>query len=141
VPVKKESSGVFLICNNTILLTKRAELYGKEKVPVPFGGFWSLLCGGIEEGESPIDCAVREALEESKIKIDPSIVKFFGSISNAPGHVLHVHFAELDTTPKVKLNFEHTAYMWFDTGYLDEFPYKIEKKLFGKVKKYVENMV
>ena len=140
MPVKKESSGVFLIHNNTILLLKRAEFFGESKEPIPFGGFWSLFCGSIEEGESPVDCAVRETLEESKIKLDPTRVKYAGQISNSPGHSLHVHFAELDILPKVKLNFEHTAYMWFDVRYLDEFPYKIEKKLFKKAKKYVENM-
>jgi len=67
----KSSYGVLIIVDNKILLCRW------RKSP-----FWGLPKGGIEEGESPIDTAVRECWEEIGIKLDPALIgPKFGPIS------------------------------------------------------------
>jgi 8-oxo-dGTP pyrophosphatase MutT (NUDIX family) len=136
--VKNDAAGVFVVSENKILLVKRSEICPISKNKISYGGYWSFLCGSQEDGEASIDCAIRESYEEARIKIKPSSIEYFSSICNSSGWNLHIHFAELRKTPKVKLNFEHVAYLWWDIGSLDSFPYKKEEKLWGELKKYVE---
>ena len=61
---KKLSSGLAILCGESILLCKRIEAYYGYKVP--FGGYWSIFGGAIEKNESPKQAAKRELFEESK---------------------------------------------------------------------------
>tara|TARA_B100000085_G_scaffold273922_1_gene289948 strand:+ start:3125 stop:3553 length:429 start_codon:yes stop_codon:yes gene_type:complete len=140
VPIKNDASGVFVISGDQILFVKRAKICPISKNKISYGGYWSFLCGSQEDGENSIDCAVREAYEEASIKIEPSSLEYFSSISNTSGWDLHIHFATLDKVPKVKLNFEHEAYLWWNIDFLDDFPYKKEEKLWAELKKYVEKL-
>ena len=65
----KKSAGVLLICNSTgnFLLLKR----GKSAF-LPHT--WSVVAGGMEEGETPLESIKRELKEETKI--DPAPIKF-----------------------------------------------------------------
>lgn len=62
--------------------TKIALLHGKdtvaylrdEKPGIPFPGLWDLPGGGRENGESPVECGLREVEEEFGLLLDPGDV-------------------------------------------------------------------
>ena len=74
--VNNSASAIAVIFNNTVLLAKRSEICYITGNKVPYGGYWSVLGGSIDEGENPKDCAIRELKEESGISIDRKKVKF-----------------------------------------------------------------
>lgn len=58
---------IALLCGDDVLVYKR-----DDKPDIPFPGLWDFPGGGRENGESPLDCALREALEEFGIAVDPA---------------------------------------------------------------------
>jgi 8-oxo-dGTP diphosphatase len=60
--------GVLIVHNNRLLLLKRRAVHGE--------GTWSTAGGHLEFGESPEACAIREAEEETSLKI--TNVRFLG---------------------------------------------------------------
>ena len=69
-------------------------------------GKWALPGGHIEEGEKPIDAAVREVKEEAALEIaEPT--EFYMSDN---GEV--VYFATRDYRGEVKIDFEHEDFAW-----------------------------
>jgi len=69
-------------------------------------GKWALPGGHIEEGENPIDAAVREVKEETTLAI-PSPQQFH--VSNN-GEV--VYFVSDSFTGEVEIDFEHDDFAW-----------------------------
>ena len=62
----RKSSGVILKHGDEVLLCKRSP---KESLP----NIWSIPGGGIEDGESPGQAAIREFHEETNIEIDKEL--------------------------------------------------------------------
>ena len=58
----KRYSGIIVRHDNKVLLCKRN---AEGKLP----GHWSCPAGSIEKGESPLDCAIREFMEETDLPI------------------------------------------------------------------------
>lgn len=62
--------------------------------------FWALLKGGIENGEEPIDAAIREFQEESGIRLDENEVKerlfLVGTIKQREGKLVTAYAMEVD---------------------------------------------
>ena len=125
--VNRESSGVGIIFNGNILLAKRVEKW-KGK-PVPYGGYWSIFGGRIEDGETPKVCACRE-LE------DLVFIKSF--VEN--GNRFHFHILEVDQLLFPKLNEEHTASGWYLINSLNSFTEKIDQKIIECVEIYLKNV-
>ncbi|HEV7307615.1 NUDIX hydrolase [Ensifer sp.] len=56
-----------------LLFQGRLIAYQRDQKPeIPFPGMWDLPGGGREDGESPIECAIRETREEFDIAVDPA---------------------------------------------------------------------
>jgi 8-oxo-dGTP diphosphatase len=61
-----------------ILLNDRREvlMYLRDDKPqIPYPNMWSLMGGMLEDGETPLECIVREIEEEIGIVLDPSEVE------------------------------------------------------------------
>ena len=65
-----------------------------QKPDIPFPGMWDLPGGGREEGETPMECAIRETQEEFDITIDPEWIvwerHYPAPISTDPGSYFFV---------------------------------------------------
>jgi 8-oxo-dGTP pyrophosphatase MutT (NUDIX family) len=66
---------------------------------------WGLPGGGIEEGEEPIDAAIREVKEETTLDIE-SPVEFHTSDMNV------VYFTTTKYSGEVEIDFEHLDFAW-----------------------------
>lgn len=49
-------------------------------------GFWDLPGGGIEPGETPLGCALRETWEEVSLRVDPAWVTWGRCYPTSSGH-------------------------------------------------------
>lgn len=121
-------AGVAVMSNNNILLARRIEFYKGN--PIPYGGYWSVFSGTIEEEESAEDAAERELFEEAKITIENPLVL----IDTIDDFSLFV--TEFDEIIYPELNFEHTEYGWFKINMLKSFPYQIDDKIVDLILKY-----
>ncbi len=132
---RERAAGVAIIFGDTVLLAKRSAFYKGE--PVPYGGYWSILGGMVEEGESPFKTASREAMEEAEIDIPLHALKFTKSIhEDNLDFIFYVYEAPELLTPV--LNFEHTEYGWFDINKLDHFQEDIDPKIVECIHIYVD---
>lgn len=101
-------SAVALTYGDLLVLCRRIDFCPINNTPVPFGGYWSVFCGAIEENESAADAGVREVLEESGLNIEKNKLNFLGKIKD-----LALFTYELEEMPNITLNFEHTEYGFF----------------------------
>ncbi len=62
IPVARVGVGVLVLCHGGVVLLKRQGSHG--------AGEWSFPGGHLEFGESVIDCARREVLEELGVELD-----------------------------------------------------------------------
>jgi len=137
MPIKR-AAGVAPIHKNLILLAKRVEFWGKEKTPIPLGGYWSIFAGSLEKNENPMVCAVRELQEETQISTSIDKLKYIKTIQE-PNLELTVYALELEEMIFPTLNEEHTEYGWFDINELDSFPDKIDQKMVNCINFYKKN--
>jgi ADP-ribose pyrophosphatase YjhB (NUDIX family) len=70
----KKISGIVVKHNDEILLCKRGK---NESLPL----VWSIPSGHIEDGELPIDAAVREFNEETNLKVDKEKLELVGILN------------------------------------------------------------
>ena len=103
-------SGLFIICSKTkrILLGKRA---GNDM----FSGLWCTFGGGVEEGEHPLNTALREVGEEAGISPDSLITNHNPVYDDETkdGYKFRTYVATCKEEPDVVLNDEHTEHGWF----------------------------
>jgi ADP-ribose pyrophosphatase YjhB (NUDIX family) len=126
--VNDSASGVAILYGESVLLVKRCikcHLTGK---PVPFGGYWSIFCGTIEQGETPKECAGRELHEESKIFIDFKNIEFVKSFKNRSS-TFYFHAYRCNKILIPELNEEHTEFGWFKIKELKNFNESIDSKI------------
>ena len=125
-PVNKYAAGVAVLFQNSILLAKRVESWNGK--PVPYGGYWSIFGGTIEEGENPMMCAVRELEEESEIKISITDLKFIKKIIDHDVEFVF-YVTEVSSLINPVLNEEHTEFGWFSIDALSSFQEDIDPKI------------
>lgn len=121
-----KASGVALICGKLILLGKRPkEVNG---VKISFGGYWSIFGGALEKGESLAECAARELLEETQIKVAVSDLIRIGVLTNSNTE-FYVHICKTTSPISPSLNSEHTESGWFNINSLSSFPENIDAEM------------
>ena len=123
----KEYSGVIVKSNNKCLLCKRAP----DRRVLP--NMWSFPSGKIENGEEPIDAAVREFFEETDIKITTNDLSFISIIYGVSGKV-HLYQLKSDSEiypdqKNAKDGNEHTECQYFKLTDLPEISKDLKKVL------------
>lgn len=106
-------AGTAVTCGNLVLLGKRIEFCPILNIKPNFAGYWSVFCGGIETGETPLECAQRELKEETGWDFPLNDFKHIGNIDN-----LALFNIELKEMQNPKLCYEHTESGWFKKEYL-----------------------
>ena len=125
-PVNKYAAGVAVLFENSILLAKRIEFW--EGKPIPYGGYWSIFGGTIEEDESPMMCAVRELEEEAQIKISITDLKFIKKIIDHDVEFVF-YVTKIKSLINPILNEEHSEFGWFSIDALNNFQEDIDPKI------------
>jgi len=105
-PKYKNALAIIFNVDNEILILKRSQ-YEEQWMPNKFG----LVGGGVEEGETPEEAMRREVIEETGLQLDKVLDK--GCIQRNPDSKEYL-FLTLYTgnNDDVKLNEEHTDYVW-----------------------------
>ena len=89
----------------------------------PFVGMWANPGGNIDEGENPLDAAVRELEEETNLVIDPGHFYYVGAFDKPyrdprnKNCVSHAFAIVLDEMPVVKAGDDATECTWNDVSY------------------------
>ena len=89
----------------------------------PFVGMWANPGGNIDEGERPLDAAVRELEEETNLVIDPGHFYYVGAFDKPyrdprnKNCVSHAFAILLDEMPVVKAGDDATECTWNDVSY------------------------
>jgi 8-oxo-dGTP pyrophosphatase MutT (NUDIX family) len=109
--MKNNAVGVLIKCETTdkIFLMLR-----NDKIPT-----WSLVSGGLEIGEKPIECLKREIIEELSINPNSINYKKIG-VEEIPDKNLIFHYYEGLTSEEFipKLDHENLEWGWFDRNKL-----------------------
>jgi len=107
-------AGLVIICPKTrrMLLALRS---GSEEY---MGDTWCGFGGMMQNGETPLEAALREVLEESEIIPDNTVkqavfVDSTGGKGEAPGFQFYNFIAIVDEERCAKINHEHTNYNWY----------------------------
>src|SRR5207237_2159457 len=84
------------------------------------GGFWHLVSGGVEGGETAEDAAVRELFQATRLKASVSTLDF--SFSH---HGIEVEAFVADAPPgwEPVLDRQHDQYLWCSRGYASKLLY------------------
>lgn len=92
---------------------------GKE----PFKGMWANPGGNIDEGETPLEAAIRELEEETNLSLDAKYFTYIGAFDKPyrdPRNKNCVSFAfavQLDDFPEVKAGDDATKCVWNTVSY------------------------
>ncbi len=82
----------------------------------PFGSKWGLPCGKLNDGETPIDGAIRELREETGLHLNPEDLATHDAlyVGSVEAHfVYHPFHVRLDLEPLVIVNTaEHQEFAW-----------------------------
>ncbi len=96
--------------NKLLLLKRSGGRWGAEK--------WSVPGGTVEEGESPIECIVRELQEEIGHSAPEGLVKTMWPLYFIPREgklfVFHLFYYQIHTAIEVELCSEHTDFKWVE---------------------------
>ncbi len=120
-------AGIIYTDGKAMLLLKREK--GDEKET------WCIPGGRAEEGETPMDCALRETKEE--IGKTPSEAKEFAHFDmKDKAYHFHVFLMAIDKQFKAKLSSEHSDYEWIKLDDLGD--YRLHPKLKTSLPAYLK---
>lgn len=111
----KDAAAMIILCNGRALILLRGA--GAPWQPLK----WNLPGGEIEEGESPLQTALRECQEETGLA--PISVEYMTEVSDPEGWRLVLYKAHHVADQRVMLNPEHDALCWVSGGELDAYPF------------------
>ena len=99
-------------------------------------GKFALVGGGIEENEIPEESIMREIKEETNLSVKkPKLVYS----TNEENTFLYVYVGKVKNSDKIKLNDEHTGYVWTNSSEIKN--YDSVPNLDEMIKKVYEIMV
>lgn len=128
------AAGVSVFHAGMVLLAKRIETYQGE--PVPFGGYWSIFAGAVENVDlSPRHTAQRELKEETQITAPLDELLYLDTIER-PNTNLTLYSYTVNEALLPVLDYEHTECGWFTISSLDCFPSKLDSRLLESIKLY-----
>jgi len=108
--ITKHAAGVLHVApDGDILLLRRAGEPGKDN----FVGHWALPGGGVDDGETPEQGAVRENREEMGVDVDPAKLKPLDRTKTPNGMAFHTFAHPAATKFSPTLNDEHSGAGWF----------------------------
>ena len=106
----KHAAGILVVADDgDILLLKRAGVEGQDN----FVGHWALPGGGVEDGETPEQGALREAREEIGLDVAPESLIDLDKVRTETGMGFHTFGVHAKQKIQPKLNDEHLGYGWF----------------------------
>jgi mutator protein MutT len=97
--------------NNEVLLVKRSPAVET------FVDHWCFPGGGADEGEESAVCAVRETFEETNLKLNPSTLIYFYTITKDEDKDIDF-YVSTDWKGEVKIDWESSDYQWIDPAKL-----------------------
>jgi mutator protein MutT len=92
---------------NEVLLVKRSPAVET------FVDHWCFPGGGADEGEGSVACAVRETLEETSLKLNPSTLIYFYTVIKDEDKDIDFYIST-DWKGEVSLDWESSDYQWID---------------------------
>jgi len=112
----KHVSAAIIVNGDKILIAQRGPKYKLEFK-------WEFPGGGIEDGETPEECIVREIFEELNIKI--RVDKFFDQSFYEYPHAQILLLAYIATwvSGEITLNDEHIGYRWVTVEELADYDF------------------
>lgn len=66
---------------------KLATLHRDDTPGLLWANYWDLPGGGIEPGETPLECVLRETFEELTLRIDPNVVSWGRDYGTTSGEI------------------------------------------------------
>ena len=122
----KKAVGVLIMAEDTkkVLLLKRGW--------APHKGCWSLLSGGMEDGEEKLETLKREVMEEIQIDADEKLdLKSMYTEKTNNGFTFHYYEGRTESEFTLKLDDENEECGWFDC---DDLPKPLYPKTEAKIK-------
>lgn len=111
---KFKTSVIGLLNDNKALILKR----GSTAPWMP--NKWSLVGGGIEEGENPKETIIRECLEEIGLK--PNNVSFDHKIMTVDAGEIYYFYGELESQ-NIKLDYENSNYKFITKDEINNYDF------------------
>ena len=109
--------GVASIFKDEILLLKRVE--STKEVEVPFGGYWSIVVGSVEENEAPFKAAERELLEETEFASGHNLKYCYAWFDKRFNFRFNLYRHDLKEKLNPVIDFEHTDYKYMNINNLE----------------------
>lgn len=109
--LNSQAAGILFIWQNKILLLRRSAMISEPFV-------WGIPGGKVEQNETPLEAAIRETIEETGSIPQFKIINKVIFRSNDFKYTTYV--AHIDSVWPITLNWEHSAYNWFDINHLPE---------------------
>ena len=89
-----------------------ATLQRDETPGLLWAGFWDLPGGGIEPGETPLQCALRETREELSIALDPAVICWGRDYGTSSGDISWFFAAHVDARVAAQITLGDEGQRW-----------------------------
>lgn len=111
----KQCAEAFICEGGKVLIARRAE--DEDALP----GYWEVVGGGVEPGETAEEAAVREAHEESGLRVvcGEHFYNFPFNLADGTPMVAQAFMCSANGVTDVVLNEEHDEYRWIGEDELD----------------------
>ena len=118
---ERKIGGIAIVSEGEVMMVRRAENAGK------YPNYWAVPMGGVEEGETFREGAVRELKEETMLDFNPQKLVYLGIIKDGKHkRLVKLYKADMDGKPKPTLDHEHTDWGYYDK---DSLPRPFEDRM------------